>query len=206
MAIKRKWLVSAAKDMNEVMGLDPEIDLDLEDEELQKEILKNADAGEDGVKAEDNLEDATWNTLAELGFVIDKDKVEPEAATPDQAEKAPKAGKEKAEKIKEEKAPKIKEEKAPKVKKVKKEKAPKVKKEKTPKYLREYSVVDAVAKAGKKGKSFEEIAELANSMYVKQGGSDNVKQSLHVVKIGIKFLARSGVAILKDDDSTIASA
>jgi len=203
MAIKRKWLVSAAKDMNEVMGLDPEIDLDLEDEELQKEILKNADAGEDGVKAEDNLEDATWNTLAELGFVIDKDKVEPEAATPDQAEKAPKAGKEKAEKVKKEKAPKVKEEKAP---KVKEEKAPKVKKEKTPKYLREYSVVDAVVKAGKKGKSFEEIAELANSMYVKQGGSDNVKQSLHVVKIGIKFLARSGVAILKDDDSTIASA
>jgi len=78
---KRKMLIACAEDMNEEMGLDPEIDVELEDEKLSKKIVKEAKDirwkdDEDGDA--DELENDTLKTLTALGVEQPEEEEEEE--------------------------------------------------------------------------------------------------------------------------------
>lgn len=185
--MNRGKLMAAAKDMNTTLGLDPEIDTSkkVSDENLLESIKSNADEiTEEEFDAKEldsgdgeNLKKMTWSVLKELKELPQEEeelKAEP---------KAEKEGKEsKPEK--------------PKKKNGKKAAKP----AKTPEathYCRESSICDAVAKMPKEGSSEEELAAAANTIYVKHGGKDNQKQSLHVLKVGLKYLMHMKLVISK---------
>ena len=75
--LSHKQLIVAAKDMNKIMGLDPEIELDLAKKDLIEAIKHEAEGyeasegidGSEGVLYKDILSEETWNVFDEMGIV-----------------------------------------------------------------------------------------------------------------------------------------
>ena len=79
-------LVGAAEDMNAIMGLEPEIDTDLDEAELVEAIKFEAEE----VMSKDKFSDATWGLLEEMGVaeeaIADRKKVAEAAEADDEDE------------------------------------------------------------------------------------------------------------------------
>ena len=75
--LTQKRLSAAAKDMNKVMGLKPEIDLEVDDKTLSSLIRDNAAE----VEADDKFKDDTWKILDELGVATLPDRLKKDTAT-----------------------------------------------------------------------------------------------------------------------------
>ena len=79
-------LVGAAEDMNAIMGLEPEIDTDLDEAELVEAIKFEAEE----VMSKDKFSDATWGLLEKMGVaeeaIADRKKVAEAAEADDEDE------------------------------------------------------------------------------------------------------------------------
>lgn len=192
----RKQLLDAVADMNEVMGLSPAIgtdddDNDILDDMADDDLMAEIKAGSSQVDKKDDLDDSTWSVLEALGSSPRSKKA---AKKEKKAEPAP------PEKAKEKNGGNGNGNEKKKIEKVEKtEKADKPKKpvgnKKDPKYIRGLSILDALRNAGKRGKTVEEIGDLANKIFVKAGGKDNIKQSRHLANLLVdKVLVHAGFA------------
>lgn len=81
--VTKKQLIAAAEDMNELMGLDPAIDPEGDEDEMIEEIKANVQYIEpqdlDNVEdPEEEFQEETVQTLRKLGIKLPGDKEEPE--------------------------------------------------------------------------------------------------------------------------------
>lgn len=209
-------LKALAEEMNEVMGLDPEIDVDEYDDldELQDRVVdETLDENDecqiyesdfiDGKTAdkagEAKFSKKAWAVLSALEVEPVEEEDEPEPGKPPkkkaETKKETPAKKPKSKpKKKETPAKKETTDKADEAKKETTDKADETKKEKKVRYTR----FDSFAAALKSGiKNVEKITEKANALYVKQGGKDNVKESKWAVNVSIQILVKLEIATVE---------
>lgn len=176
--MQKKDLVKAAKELNKVLGLEPEIDTKQDIEKLSEELLVAADL----IEPEDDISEETAALIEELGAGDDSGE---EEAPP--KEEPPKKETKKETKPKAPPKPK-KEETAPAPEKPKKPKAPT-----TEKVTRLQAAGKAVS-AGKEngGADIDVLVKNADAIYSKAGGSSNLKESAWAVKAAVQVLAGFG--------------
>lgn len=157
-----------ADDLNKTLQLDPKIDIDLPEEELEEQIKVNA--GEvyykDPEHGTDQLQESTFAYLLGKGYLTEPEPTEPANpaadAKPAKAAKAPK----------EPKAAKPAKEKAP--KKEKPAKAPKEPKAAAePRYTRDDAVTEAIKELGPKGFTMDDLLKRSDEIAVENGLKSN---------------------------------
>lgn len=87
MATKKKAVIKAAKELNDKLGLDPQIDVNAGPDELMKQV---AEAGE-LIESDDNISDVTQETVTELldhGWQKEAEEEEEEEPKPKPKEKS----------------------------------------------------------------------------------------------------------------------
>lgn len=171
-----KRLKEAAIELNKMFGLDPPINTALEEEALTEALKK----GGSFAAIDDDLSASTWEILVEFQCL------KPEIQKIKEEEMAKKKVTKTSAKKNSTKAPTS-------------EKKEVVKKDK---YCREYSVIDAI-KESKKALTVEELGTNANAIYRKNGGDDNLKQSIHVTRIGLKYLRHLGTITINEDGKIV---
>ena len=190
----KKELKKLAKEMNSLMGLDPEIDLKQSEKDLEAEIKRNIDEIYETDITPENEGDEVFSeesvkTLAELGCQFAADALEaeeePEEEEPEEEEK-PRRRKESA--PKEKPAPK-KEKPAPKKEKPKAEKT--AKEPAAKKVTRIQATAQALTAAAKKKKNHtaEDLIAASNEVYMNNGGKDNPREAKYFYNIIVGALA-----------------
>lgn len=190
-------LKTLAGEMNEVMGLEPEIEEYDDKDELEARIIDEtkdengecqiyesdyADGKTTDKEGEPKFSKKSWAVLAALGIepVQEGDPGKPLPAEKETPKETPKK-----------KAP-PKKKSAPAKKEKPDKKAPaKPPADKKPKYTR----FDSFAAAVKTGvKNIEKLTEKSNDLYAKQGGKDNIKEAKTVANMAIKVLVAMNMA------------
>ena len=209
MLVKREDLIKAAKELNDILGLDPQIRTGrkVTDEELTEQILEAADL----LLPEDDISEETMRVikflkdesaeeedeevevdeeLEEEDEEIDEEELEEEEE--DEVD-------EEDEEDEEEEEPKPVPKKEKKEKKGAKEEKPKAKK--TPPVQITLTRVAAAALAIKnsnKPLTIEELVKAADELYVKEGGKPNLKESQSNTVKALHALIAFGVVEEKD--------
>lgn len=195
--LTNEMLIEAAKDLNDMLGLEPEIDIKSEDDDLKDRIIE---AGEE-VLSDDDLKDSTWDVLRALGVVKEKEEPEPKKKEPEKQTENKKEKKQvkKAKKEEQEVKPKTKPKAEVKPKAETKQKVEKKKQESDAKngsngnlgkYTRGCALLDAITK---KPKSVEEIIDKTNEIAAENGLKENLKQSEHIFNCFIKEFLYAGI-------------
>jgi len=216
MSVKREDLIKAAKELNDVLGLDPQIKTGkkVTDKELTEQILEAADLllPEDDISEEtmrvikllngESVEDEEDEEIDEAELEeeeedeVDEEDEEEEEMEEDDAEDVDVEDEDEFEEEEEEEEPKP----APKKeKKEQKEQKPKVKK--TPSVQTTLTRVAAAALAIKnsnKPLTIEELVKAADELYVKEGGKPNLKESQSNTVKALHALIAFGVVEEKD--------
>lgn len=211
MSVKREDLIKAAKELNDVLGLDPQIKTGkkVTEKELSEQILEAAEL----ILPEDNISEETMRVIKLLKgeSVEDKEDEEVEAVEADEGLED-----EEEEELKEEDAEEVEDEaedeeeheedelkpapkKEKKEKKGAKEGKPKAKK--TLPALAGLTRVAAAALAVKNAKKpliVEELVKAADELYVKGGGKPNLKESQSNTVKALQALIAFGVVEEKD--------
>jgi hypothetical protein len=211
MSVKREDLIKAAKELNDVLGLDPRIKTGkkVTEKELSEQILEAAEL----ILPEDNISEETMRVIKLLKgeSVEDKEDEEVEAVEADEGLED-----EEEEELKEEDAEEVEDEaedeeeheedelkpapkKEKKEKKGAKEGKPKAKK--TLPALAGLTRVAAAALAVKNAKKpliVEELVKAADELYVKGGGKPNLKESQSNTVKALQALIAFGVVEEKD--------
>ena len=211
MSVKREDLIKAAKELNDVLGLDPQIKTGkkVTEKELSEQILEAAEL----ILPEDNISEETMRVIKLLKgeSVEDEEGEEVEAVEADEGLED-----EEEEELKEEDAEEVEDEaedeeeheedelkpapkKEKKEKKEQKEQKPKAKK--TPPVQTTLTRVAAAAlaiKNSKKPLTIEELVKAADEMYVKEGGKPNLKESQSNTVKALQALIAFGVVEEKD--------
>lgn len=215
--IKMKDLKALAVEMNDVMGLDPEIDPDDYDrDELEQAILDNTvdekgnvqiltsdynDGETDAEDGESKFSDDAWDLLTEkLG-------VEPSEEVGEGEEPEPESEPEKKKPVKKADKP---EKKKP-VKKSEKSSDKPVKKPTTKKSDKpasapkaKFTRFDGVTKAIQSGvKNIEKLTAKADELYVKHGGKSNMNEAKWSMGITLRILRNLELAKVADGKLTI---
>jgi len=181
--LNKKILVKVAKELNGVMGLDPEIEIDGDEKSILKQIEENVSE----IEPEDKWSTKTEQFLKEQGYIDsdeeengdNDDEIEEDDTEVKKSKAVKKSTKKKSKKAVTKKEKKTGTKKAVKraVKKtakkmVKKSTKKKITKSNKPKsfiYTRSHALVDALKKGGTK----EQMIKNASILYVKKGGADN---------------------------------
>jgi len=196
MSVKRKDLIKAAKELNYVLGLDPQIKTGkkVTDKELIDQLLEAADL----LLPEDDISEETMRVIKLLkGESVEDEEdeeIEEEEMEEDDAEDVDVEDEDEFDEEEEEPKP------APeKEKKEQKEQKPKAKK--TPLVQTTLTRVAAAAlaiKNSKKPLTIEELVKAADEMYVKEGGKPNLKESQSNTVKALHALIAFGVVEEKD--------
>lgn len=183
--ISRDDLVAVATELNELMGLEPAIDVsdEAEDSEIL-ELVKEA-AGE--LKADDELSEETTSALEALGFLTKKPVVKkPEVRRP-------------AKKVEPEEEPD--EEPEPKEEKAEKpKKAPKPKKEKVQRVGRSEILAEVLQKIPAKGATKDTIVKQSSELFASKNNTEDTGSGAKVqFEINLGILIALGILEKKDD-------
>lgn len=222
MEVKREDLIKAAKELNDVLGLDPQIKTGkkVTEKELSEQILEAAEL----ILPEDNISEETTRVIKLLkGESVeeededeeevdtesepeeDDDEVEEEEVEDEEEEEDEEVDVEETEEQDEEDEDELeKEEEEPKPapkkeKKEQKEQKPKAKK--TPPVQTTLTRVASAAlaiKNSKKPLTIEELVKAADELYVKEGGKSNLNESRSNVTKALQALIAYGVVEEKD--------
>lgn len=191
-------LVAAAGELNEVMGLDPAIDVELDEEELEEAIKAEGDS----IQPDDEYSEATLKVLKELDITAPED-LEPggEGEEPEEEEEGkdeePEGDDEEPEGEEGEE-----EDEEPADKPAKKDKKPK----KPPKKAEEarYTRVNAFAEAlqSKQKTNEEALLKKADGLFVQHGGDSNDKETQYMQRRGLAILEALELIEVKDGKIT----
>jgi outer membrane biosynthesis protein TonB len=196
MSVKREDLIKAARELNYVLGLDPQIKMGkkVTDKELIDQLLEAADL----LLPEDDISEETMRVIKLLkGESVEDEEdeeIEEEEMEEDDAEDVDVEDEDEFEEEEEEPKPAPKKE-----KKEQKEQKPKAKK--TPPVQTTLTRVAAAAlaiKNSKKPLTIEELVKAADEMYVKEGGKPNLKESQSNTVKALHALIAFGVVEEKD--------
>ncbi len=196
MSVKREDLIKAAKELNDVLGLDPQIKTGkkVADKELIDQLLEAADL----LLPEDDISEETMRVIKLLkGESVEDEEdeeIEEEEMEEDDAEDVDVEDEDEFEEEEEEPKPAPKKE-----KKEQKEQKPKAKK--TPPVQTTLTRVAAAVlaiKNSKKPLTIEELVKAADELYVKGGGNPNLKESQSNTVKALHALIAFGVVEEKD--------
>jgi outer membrane biosynthesis protein TonB len=196
MSVERKDLIKAARELNYVLGLDPQIKTGkkVTDKELIDQLLEAADL----LLPEDDISEETMRVIKLLkGESVEDEEdeeIEEEEMEEDDDEDVDVEDEDEFEEEEEEPKPAPKKE-----KKEQKEQKPKAKK--TPPVQTTLTRVAAAAlaiKNSKKPLTIEELVKAADEMYVKEGGKPNLKESQSNTVKALHALIAFGVVEEKD--------
>lgn len=202
-------LNALAAEMNEIMGLDPEIDAEadgLDEAGLIEAIKDEAFDEEDAcqIYTTDEFSKKAWTTLTALGIEAveppDEGGEEEAGAEGGADDGATEEKEEKKEKPAAKAKPKAKAKAKPKAKPKEKEKA-KPKEKPAPRYTRMDSCVDALK--DKKVKTISDAIKTADDFYVEEGGTGNEKESRWAMNNTIKVLVAWEAIEVDGDKFTI---
>jgi len=214
MSVKREDLIKAAKELNDVLGLDPQIKTGkkVTEKELSEQILEAAELilPEDDISEEtmrvikllksESVEDEEDEEIDEEELEEEEEDEEEEEMEEDNAEDVDVEDEDEFEEEEEEEelkpAPK---KAAKKEKKEQKEQKPKAKK--IPPVQTTLTRVAAAAlaiKNSKKPLTIEELVKAADELYVKEGGKSNLNESRSNVTKALQALIAFGVVEEKD--------
>lgn len=199
-------------EMNDVMGCDPELDVELDDNEEIIALIKDNLVNEDGeveIYTTDEFSDEAWVLFGKLGVEAvgppnedaeaEEEPEEEEKPAPKKKKKAP-AKKEKKTK----KAPAKKEKKEKKAAKPKKKAAPKKEKKKKepakPRYTRMTAVAEAIKEAD--DVTVENLVSMADDNYVNNGGNSSEKESKWYVNHALTLCVALSVVEIEDGNVT----
>ena len=195
MKLKKKRLIEAAKELNKTLGLQPEIDVNQDVEGLKEEILVAAELLEPGDDISEETEEVINLLMEENGESSEEEEEEEEEEEAGAEEEEAAEGSEPEEEGKEpepEPAPKA----APPKKETKEKAAPKPKKEK--KQNAEPAITRSHARSCISG-GRKELIKLSDEIYVKHGGSSNLKESKTRTIYAIRSLEAFGAIKVKGD-------
>lgn len=221
--LEKKTLVAVAKDLNDVMELDPAIDIKQEAKKLQPDVIEAAGQ----LEPDDELKASTVKTLEKLGVELPEEaeeEEEPETCEEcgelvdectceeepeEEEEEKPKAKKGKAKgKAKTKAKDEDEEEEKPKAKKGKAKGKAKAKdedeEEEAPKKKRSMTRIDAVAAVlndAEKAISTDDICDDSDALYEENGGKSNPKEALWATNMMVKCLR--AMDLIKDKDGMI---
>lgn len=200
MKLKKKRLIEAAKELNKTLGLQPEIDVNQDVEGLKEEILVAAELLEPGDDISEETEEVINLLMEENGESSEEEEEEEETEEAGAEEEEAAEGSEPEEEGKEpepEPAPKA----APPKKETEEKAAPKPKKEKKekaePAITRSHAAGLAIRDG--RGKTISELIKLSDEIYVKHGGSSNLKESKTRTIYAIRSLEAFGAIKVKGD-------
>jgi hypothetical protein len=189
----KKDVVLVAKELNKVLGLDPQIDTKQDLETLKDLVLQAADL----IEPEDEISEKTMALIDELReevAVSESDEDEEEADIEEEEEED---DDEEEEEEYVEEAKEVKENKKSDVKKPTKN--PKATPPATESKITRIAAATLVIK-DKKGISIQEWVEQADEMYAKEGGKSNIKESKYAVNVTIKVLEAYGIIQVEENN------
>ncbi len=203
MSVKREDLIKAAKELNDVLGLDPQIKTGKKatDTELTEQILEAADL----LLPEDDISEETMRVIKLLKGESVEDEEEEEVEADEELEEDEEIDEEELEEeeeMEEDDAEDVDvedEDELEEEKKGAKEEKPKAKK--TPPVQITLTRVAAAALAIKnsnKPLTIEELVKAADELYVKEGGKPNLKESQSNTVKALHALIAFGVVEEKD--------
>jgi hypothetical protein len=207
----KKEVVSAAKELNKVLGLDPQIDTKQDLETLKNLVMQAAEL----IEPEDEISKKTMALIDALREEAATSESEEEEADIDEEEEGDDEPEEEGDDepeeeadIDEEEEADIDEEYVEEAKEVKEKKKSDVKKPtKNPKDAppATESKITRIAAAAlvikdKKGISIQEWVEQADEMYAKEGGKSNIKESKYAVNVTIKVLEAYGIIQVEENN------
>ena len=210
--VKREVLIKAAKELNNVLGLDPQIKTGkkVTDKELTEQILEAADL----LLPEDDISEETMRVIKllkgesvedEEDEEIDEEELEEEDEVDEEDEEEEEMEEDDAEDVDVEDEDEFEEEEeepkpAPeKEKKEQKEQKPKAKKTPpAPAGLTRVAAAALAIKNSKKPLTIEELVKAADELYVKGGGNPNLKESQSNTVKALHALIAFGVVEEKD--------
>ena len=176
MNLTQAILVAAATELNEVLGLDPAINLTLSRTELRNKVREATKL----VELSDSLSKETQAVVDQ--FNKDEEKEKP-AATRTAAKTNGKDAKDTTDK-----------------KTGTEKKETKKEQKKKPSYTKAHALRDALKGAGRKGATRQDITASLDELYVKKGGTSNLNGSKAMVDIHLPVLAVFGVVEKQDDN------
>lgn len=182
MSVKREDLIKAAKELNDVLGLDPQIKTGKKviDKELIDQLLEAADL----ILPEDDISDETIKVIE----ILKGEAVEEEDDEEVEEEEIEEQDKEEVNDELEEEKPAEK---------------PKVKAKPTPPStgvgVTRIGAAALVIKRAKDVLAIEDWVERTDELYVKEGGKPNLKESRYAVNVAVKVLETYGLIEVKGD-------
>ena len=192
MSVKREDLIKAAKELNDILGLDPQIRTGkrVTEKELSEQILEAAEL----ILPEDDISDETLRVIKFLNgeFVEEEDEEDEEVDVGEIEEQDEEEVNDEFEV--EEGEDEIEEEKSAEESKVKTTKSTA-----RPKSITRIGAATLVIKRAKNPMTVEDWVKRADELYVKEGGKPNLKESRYAVNVAVKVLETYGLIEVTGD-------
>ena len=184
MSVKREDLIKAAKELNDVLGLDPQIKTGkkVTDKELTEQILEAADL----ILPEDDISEETMRVIK----FLKEESVEEEEDEEVDAEETEEQDEEEVENEEN-----VEEEKPAEKSKVKAKPTP----PSTGVGVTRIGAATLVIKRAKNSMTVEDWVKRTDELYVKEGGKPNLKESRYAVNVAVKVLETYGLIEVKGD-------
>ena len=187
MSVKREDLIKAAKELNDVLGLDPQIKTGkkVTEKELSEQILEGAEL----ILPEDDISEETMRVIKLLKGELVEEEDEEEVDT----EFEPEEDDDEVEE--EEEEDELEEEKPAEKSKVKAKPTP----PSTGVRVTRIGAATLVIKRAKNPMTIEDWVKRTDELYVKEGGKPNLKESRYAVNVAVKVLETYGLIEVKGD-------
>lgn len=194
MSVKREDLIKAAKELNDVLGLDPQIKTGkkVTEKELSEQILEAAEL----ILPEDDISEETMRVIKLLKGESVEDEEDEEVEADEELE-------DEDEEVDAEETEEQDDEEVENEENVEEEKPAEESKAKTKSTARSKSItrIGAAALVIKRAKNFmtiEDLAKRTDELYVKEGGNPNLKRSRYAVNSVVKVLKVYGLIEVKE--------
>ena len=209
MSVKREDLIKAAKELNDIMGLDPQIKTGkkVTEKELSEQILEAAEL----ILPEDDISEETIRVIKLLkGESVEEEdeeevdtESEPEEEDDEVEEEEEEDEEEEEEEVDVEETEEQDEEEVENEENVEEEKPAEESKVKTKSTARsKITRIGAAALVIKRAKNFmtiEDWVKRTDELYVKEGGKPNLRESRYAVNVAVKVLEAYGLIEVKGD-------
>lgn len=192
MSVKREDLIKAAKELNDVLGLDPQIKTGkrVTEKELSEQILEAAEL----ILPEDDISDETIKVIKILkGEAVEEEDEEEEDEEVDAEEDAEETEEQDEEEVENEEN--VEEEKPAEKSKVKAKPTP----PSTGVGVTRIGAAALVIKRAKDVLAIEDWVKRTDELYVKEGGKPNLKESRYAVNVAVKVLEAYGLIEVTGD-------
>jgi len=203
MSVKREDLIKAAKELNDVLGLDPQIKTGkrVTEKELSEQILEAAEL----ILPEDDISDETVKVIKILKGEVVEEEVDDEVEE-EEEEEVEDEEEEEDEEVDAEETEEQDEEEVENEENVEEEKPAeksKVKAKPTPPStgvgVTRIGAAALVIKRAKNSMTVEDWVKRTDELYVKEGGKPNLKESRYAVNVAVKVLETYGLIEVKGD-------